>query len=156
MECALSNCTMDSTISHRVDVRDKPGFLHRLMVELAGNALISLEGDLSSFRFPEGNLVAPGTTDALKRATLVPELDFVVLRLASEFIPTIFEQVMKAGLKDKIIHVQIERDGVLELSAYDNIAPKCVVTGPGVSSSLLEDLKKRGVIRNFDVSAPGK
>jgi len=59
---------------------------------------------------------------------------------------------MAAGLKHAIIHVQIERNGVPELGAYDNFHPECVVTGPGVSSVLLEELKNANVLRAFKVA----
>ena len=61
---------------------------------------------------------------------------------------------MAAGLKRAIIHVQIERDGVLELGAYDNFNQECVMTAGGVSPALLEDLKHANVLRDFKVGTP--
>jgi hypothetical protein len=143
---------MTRTISHRLDVRDKPEFLHRLMVELSGNAQLSLEGDLSRCRFTDDVVITRDETPTLKRNTTAPRQDFVVLRLTPETVDPIFKQVMAAGLKHAIIHVQIERNGVPELGAYDNFHPECVVTGPGVSSVLLEELKNANVLRAFKVA----
>jgi len=123
------------------------------MEELAGNAQLSLEGDLSRCRFTDDVVVAREETPTLKRNTIAPKQDLVVLRLTPETVDPIFKQVMAAGLKRAIIHVQIERNGVPELGAYDNFHPECVVTGPGVSWALLEELKKSNVLRDFKVAA---
>jgi hypothetical protein len=62
---------------------------------------------------------------------------------------------MAAGLKRAIIHVQIERNGALEFGAYDNFRPKCTVTYPRVSATLLDELKAKGVLRSFSVASAG-
>ncbi len=141
---------------HWVDVRDKPAFLHRLMTELAGNAHMSLEGDLSQCRWNEELVVVRNETPILKRNTRVPTLDFVVLALTPECVAPVLQQVMGAGLKRAIIHLQIERNGVLELGAYDNFDPDCVVTGPGISQALLQELKNKNILRDFEVAQPGR
>ena len=140
---------MVDRMSHSVNVRDIPAFLHRLMLELAGKAHISLEGDLSRCQLSDGIVVTREETAILKRNTLAPVQDFVVLRLAPETVPTIFKQAMAAGLNRAIIHVQIERNGVLELAAYDNFDPECVVTGPSISPALLSELKNTNVLGEF-------
>ena len=126
-----------------------------MMVELAGDARISLEGDLSRWQFGDDLIASRGEIGVLKRSTLFPRQSFVVLRLTPETVAPIFEQVSAAGLTEAIIHVQIERDGVLELGAYDNFAPGCVITGPGVKLELLEELKSKNVLRDFEVAAAG-
>ncbi len=98
--------------------------------------------------------MAHDETLTLKRNTIAPKQDFVVLRLTPETVDAIFKQVMAAGLKHAIIHVQIERNGVPELGAYDNFYHESVVTGPGVSSTLLQELKKLNVLRDFRVAVP--
>jgi hypothetical protein len=140
---------MVNTMSHSVNVRDKPAFLRRLMIELAGNAHISLEGDLSRCKIGDGVVVTREETAILKRNTLAPIQDFAVLRLVPETVAMIFKQVMAAGLNRAIVHVQIERDGVLELAAYDHFDPECVVTGPSISPALLCELKNTNVLREF-------
>lgn len=148
---------MADTISHQVSVRDKPAFLHRMMVELAGKSHISLEGDLSQCRFDDkGEDLSPNETAILKRSTLWPKQEFVVLRLTSDKVNPIFNAIMRAGLKRAIIHIQIERNGVLELAAYDNFHPECVVTGPGINRTLLEELKSSEVIAGFGAAGYGR
>jgi len=138
-------------ITHLLNVRDKPTFLCRLMGEFVGGQM-SLEGSLSKCKFPEGMIAAHEEIGLLKRGSLHPRQDFVVLRLAPENIAIIFKEVLAAGLSREIIHVQIEYDGVLQLGAYDNFYPECVVTGPAVSASLLDELKSKHVLRGFSTA----
>ncbi len=127
-----------------------------MMVELAGNAQLSLEGNLSRCRFTDDLVITRDETSILKRNTTAPKQDFVVLRLAPETVEPILKQALAAGLKPVkgIIHVQIERDGVLELGAYDNFDDECVATGPGVNRTLLEELRKNNVLRDFKMATP--
>ena len=145
---------MSDAPSHWPDVRDKPGFLRRLMVALAGGAEISLEGNLSRCRFADDLVRSRDDAGTLKRGTLWPRQDFVVLRLEPETIAPIFAQVMAAGLKRNIIHIQIHKGGALELGAYDSFGSGSVVTGPGVSAALLAEMQANGVIRSFAVANP--
>lgn len=144
--------TMSEPITHWLNVRDKPGLLHRLMREFSGGQM-SLEGDLSNCKFADEMVIAWDEVGLLRRSTLYPRQDFVVLRLAPEYIAAIFKEVMAAGLSCAIIHVQIEHGSVLQLGAYDNFHPDCVVAGPAVSESLLADLKSKHVLRDFSLAA---
>jgi hypothetical protein len=139
-------------VSHWPNVRDKPGFLHRLMVELAGDALISLEGDVSHCRFPDDLLVSREKQPVVTGTTPEPVQELVVLRLALETVEPIFKQVMAAGLKRAIKHVKIERNGVGELGAYDNFHSDCVVTGPGINPELLEEVTKSNILCDFKLA----
>ena len=87
-----------------VDVRDRPAFLRRVMFELAGNAQMSLEGDLSRCHFSQDVIVTSDETAILKRNTIAPRQDFLVLRLTSETCDPIWGQAGKY-LKRVIIHV---------------------------------------------------
>jgi hypothetical protein len=146
--------TPEDEVDHLVDVRDKPGFLHYIMAEVAGDARISLEGDLSQCQFPEEMIIARDENPPLRRMTLVPRQDFVILRLTRDTVAPIFQQVLRAGLTRAIIHVQIERGGVLELGAYDNFHPECTVTGAGILPTTLAALKAKSIVRDFTVFAP--
>jgi hypothetical protein len=114
---------------------------------------MSLEGDLSKCKFTDEVVVARDEIGVLKRNTLYPRQDFVVLRLAPESVAPIFKEVLAAGLARAIIHVQIEHGGVLQLGAYDDFHPDCVVAGRAISESLLADLKSKHVLRDFSVAA---
>ena len=142
---------MADGVSHLIKVRDRSAFLRRVMLELAGHAQMSVEGDLSQCHFSQDVIVTTDETAILKRNTIAPRQDFLVLRLTSETCGPISRQAGKY-LKRAIIHVQIERDSVLELGAYDHFHRECVVTGPGISPALLAELKSTNVLRDFEVA----
>jgi hypothetical protein len=145
---------MAQPVNHWPDVRDKAGFLRRLMGEFAGGRM-SLEGDLSRCHFPDDLVLAREETGLLRRGTLYPRQDFVVLRLDPGDIETLFDQVTAAGLSQAILHVQIEVAGVLQLGAYDNFHPRCVVTGPRVSVALLSEMTAKGILRGYEETCEG-
>jgi hypothetical protein len=122
------------------------------MREFSGGQM-SLEGDLSKCKFADEMVVARDEIGLLKRSTLYPRQDFVVIRLEPENIAPIFKEVLAAGLSRAIIHVQIERGEALQLGAYDNFHPDCVVAGPAISEALLAELKSKHVLRDFSVAA---
>ena len=133
----------------RLNVRDKVALLRRLMDEFAGGGRLSLEGDLSKCSFREEQVLAREELGVLKRNTLWPKEDFIVLRLEPETVTPIFKQIVAAGLSRAIVHVQIEQAGTLQLGAYDNFHPECVVAGPAITVELLCDLKSKNVLRDF-------
>jgi len=121
------------------------------MVEIASGQM-SLEGDLSRCKFADDLVIANEEIGLLKRNTIWPRQDFVVLRLEPDTIAPIFKQALAAGLKRAIIHVQIELAGMLQLGSYDNFYPGSVFTGPRVSGALLSELKSNRVLWDFAVA----
>jgi hypothetical protein len=120
-----------------------------MMSHLAGDATISLEGDLRHCSFDASLEVHPSETPEIKRSTSYPVQDFAVFRLSDETVEPIYKQVIAAGLSRAIIHVEIRRHGVLHLGAYDNFHPDCVTTGPAVPTAFLAALISEGLIRSY-------
>ncbi len=141
--------------SYRLVARDKPGLLVAVMRVLAGGAHISFEGNLSRC---SGLLAVPGVfteeTQALRRQTLYPVQEFLVLPLESETIRPILAQVLpRRRLVRDIIHVQIERGARLAFGAYDSFHRDCVVCWPPITPEFLEQLRLRGVLRSWELAA---
>ena len=135
-----------------IDVRDKPAFLRRIIVALAGDAEISFEGDLKSFNFPP-DLVNNFESDSLRRATLIPEMDFVRCLLNHTTVAPILNALGSGKeLVSDIIHIQISVSDRLEFGAYDKFHRDCVVTGSRVPTELLSELKHCGIIRTFELA----
>jgi hypothetical protein len=145
---------MSQDNSHWLDVRDKSALLHRFMVEFAGDTRMSIEGFLEKCQFDEKFEISHAETAVLKRNTIIPKLDFIILQLLPEKVGLIFDQVMKASLDFEIIHIQIESKGVIVLGAYDNFDHNCVVSGPAASVELLEGLKQKDIIRGYGIATP--
>lgn len=113
---------------------------------------MSLKGDLSTCEFPDSAIVSHDEVGVLKRNTIWPKQEFIILQLSPDTVGPIIEQIMAAGLSRRIIHLQIERDGEILLGAYDNFHRECVVTGPQVSPELLNELQSDRVIKSFEVA----
>ena len=130
--------------------RDKPGLLRAMMRELAGDAHISFEGNLSKCTFPAILTPADEETPALMRHTAVPRQDFVVVPLEPETVRPILDAVLPNNVfMTDIIHIQIEKAGQLQFGSYDNFHPQCIVAFHGVSTDLLNQLEQQGVIRSW-------
>jgi hypothetical protein len=130
--------------------RDKAALLIAMMKALAGNAHISFEGNLSRCEFPPELHRSVEETATLRRGTIAPVQDFVVLPLEQETIRPILDTVLPdSRFMNDVIHVQIEKGGTLQFWAYDNFHPDCVGCGPDVPRQLLEQLRLSGVLRSY-------
>jgi hypothetical protein len=141
---------------YRLVPRDKAGLLIAMMKALAGNAHISFEGKLLQCEFPPELDRSTEETATLRRGTIVPVQDFVVLPLEQETIRPILDTVLpNSRFMNDVIHVQIEKGGALQFGAYDYFHPDCVGCGPDVPQQLLEQLRLGGVLRSYQVQRLG-
>lgn len=134
-----------------IDARDKPGLLLAMMKEFTNRSNISFEGRLGELTFSSWPNATVEETLVLKRHTTSPRLDFVVLPLTAETVKDVWTEVSAKDhlVHEGIIHVQIESNGMLVFGGYDNFHRQCTIAYPGVPIELLEELKRRGVIREF-------
>jgi hypothetical protein len=133
------------TLDSRWLVHDKSRLLLAIMDELAGNAHISFEGNLGNVRLLRLPGASEETTGVLKRNTLWPKQDFVVVPLESSTSKAILSAIGGA-VPRKIIHIQVEKAGVLEFGAYDNFGPDCIFFGTAISRQLIDSLVSQGVL----------
>jgi hypothetical protein len=137
---------------YRLVPRDKAGLLIAMMKALAGHAHISFEGNLLGCEFPPELDQSMEETATLRRGTIFPVEDFVVLPLEPETIRPILDTVLPdSRFMNDVIHVQIEKGGELQFGAYDNFHPDCVGCGPDVPRQLLEQLRLSGVLRSYHI-----
>ena len=133
-------------------VRDKPRLLLALVEELAGNSHISFEGDLQHFNLMKFAGASANETNVLKRNTLSPTQEFVVIPLS----PSMGQQLLAAisrAVPRRILHIQIERDGVLQFAAYDSFDSDCLVWGPALKAEFFESLVSQGVLETMQTKA---
>lgn len=125
-------------------VKDKNKLLAIAMEALAGSSHISFEGDLSALKLSS----IPGSSHAegpvLKRHTIWPQQDFVVVPLETYLVPQIVTGY-GGTLSSRILHVQIETDGRLALGIYDN--PACLLfASPTLPDVLLMRLQTENTL----------
>jgi hypothetical protein len=133
-----------------ISVKDRPRLLLEMMHALRGEGTkVSLEGYLA-----DAELVAlPGAsteeTTVLKRATLSPRLDFLVLPLDEKTEPSIAKAIRsRIPFKDGrgIIHAQIEGGGEIIFAAYDSFH-HCHVKRSAIAPALVSHLTEKRNLR---------
>jgi hypothetical protein len=129
-------------------ILDKPRFLIAAMKELAGAAHVSFEGDLRATKLSKLSNASDAESLVLKRNTLSPKQDFIVVPLETDLIGAI-SSAIGGTIPKSILHIQIEKNGRLELGLYDNFQPKAIFFGPALSPSFLEHLQAEGVVREW-------
>ena len=137
---------------YRLDTRDRPRLLLAMMHALAADdGRISFEGKLSETELAQMAGTACEEDGVLKRATLQPKLDFLVLPLTPKNLSPL-ERVIVSKVafgNGGIIHVQIERHGRMAFAAYDNFDRDCLVAYSDVSPAVLDELIKTRVLRSY-------
>jgi len=118
-----------------------------VMEKLAGHASrMSLEGKLEVFRI----LSFPGATreeaGVLKRNTILPKQDFVIVPLEPLTAPAILKAI-GGRVPRRVRHIQIERAGILEFGAYDSFDPECLFLGPAITSQFIASLVELGILQ---------
>jgi hypothetical protein len=126
-------------------VRDKRRFLIAAFQQLAGSAFVSFEGDLSGTTLAATPGASGDETAVLKRNTLLPRQDFVVLPLETKTIGLIMAAV-GGTVPRSILHIQVEKNGRLELGMYDNFDPKGTFFGPAVTPQFIETLQDESLL----------
>jgi hypothetical protein len=127
-------------------VSDKRRLLLAMMEELAGDAHISFEGDLRALPLFSTPGASQEETVTLKRNTLWPKQDFIVLPLEPSMGKAIISGV-GGTLPRTIIHIQIEKNSLIQFAAYDRFHPECILFGKAVTQAVLESLVSQGIMR---------
>jgi hypothetical protein len=136
-------------IIYRLETRHRPLLLTAMMRALAAeDCKISFEVALSQTELAQMEGVAHEQTGVLKRGTLWPKFDFLVLPLTQQYISAIEKAIeSKISFRTGIRHVQIERNGKMAFAAYDNF--QHVVAYSAVSSAQLDDLTETRVLWSY-------
>jgi hypothetical protein len=134
-------------------VSDKRRLLLAMMEEFAGDAHISFEGDLSALPLSSIPGASQEETGVLRRNTLWPKQDFIVLPLEPSTSKTIISAI-GGTVPNTIIHIQIEKGGTLKFAAYDNFHPQCIVFHSTVKPAFLESLASESIVRPYTERPP--
>lgn len=115
--------------------------------------LVSLEGDLSRCDFSAIRSHRKEETDVLKRQTISPVQDFVVMPLERDTIEIVKRKVFRrVGIRRYVDHIQMEKAGRLVFAAYDQFVAGCVWIEARFGEDSLRKLVHEGVISRFEVA----
>ena len=140
-------------IAYRLRPKHRMGLLLAMMSELAGHgARISFEGRLDQTELMGIDGVSFEEKRKLVREGIsFPPFDFLVLPLTSLTIPKIEKAVISkiAFSYDEIVHVQIEKQGLIAFGAYDGFHEECVVASSAIPTALLSQLVRDNVLESY-------
>jgi hypothetical protein len=136
-------------------VLDKRRLLLALMEELAGGAHVSFEGDLRGLKLWGISDASGEPTAILKRNTLRPKQDFVIVPLEQSMGQRIIAAI-GGTVPGAIIHIQIEKNGQLQFAAYDNFYPGSVNFGSEVKEDFIKSLVSQNIMRPYTERRPGR
>jgi hypothetical protein len=106
---------------------------------LAGGAAISFEGGPGVRGLQRIDGASGDETPILRRNTSWPRQEFVIVPLNSGNTPLIWRGPGGTISRD-ILHIQIQRGGILAFAAYDILRPGCISFGPQIESTFIESL----------------
>ena len=129
-------------------VRDKRRFLAAALAELAGDAQVSFEGDLSMTSLFNVPGASNDETQVLKRGTLSPKQDFIVLPLEADMVRPIMAAV-GGTVPRTLTHVQVQKEGRLQLGLYDNFDPNSMFLGAGLTPSFIATMQEAGILTRW-------
>jgi hypothetical protein len=139
-----------ASTSFSLDVKRPIELVGALISHFGAGGRMSLEGDLSQL---DETVRATGSNKEglkLRRNTISPRQDFLIVELDDETIPLIRQRVLPSvGLNSRVIHLQIENGGKLVFGAYDNFDRECVWVSEVVGVDLLDRLVADGILRSF-------
>jgi len=118
------------------------------MKELAGDAHISFEGDLHGLDLFEIPGASHQVTAVLRRNTLWPKQDFVIVPLEATTIQEIMASI-GGSIPDAIEHIQIEKAESLEFGAYDNFHPHAMAFGDALTETFMASLVSEGLLEHL-------
>jgi len=152
---SLTATILDMGQTYRLRVKNKPDLLFAMMRALADDtARIAFEGRLAGTELFSMAGASHDETVVLRRNTIQPRLDFVVFPLTpasvSQLETAIRSKVAFNG-QNGIVHVQIEKDGVVAFAAYDQFDDECVVVA-AVRVELLDELVSNRVLHSYVAS----
>lgn len=139
---------------YRLRTKHRPELLFAMMHALAGEDVwISFEGRLAHTDLVKIEGISFEETEVLRRGTLWPVLDFLVLPLKPALLATIEKAVVSKIAFSRnagIIHVQIESRGEIAFAAYDEFHEECVTAFSAVPEKLLAELVEKRVLYSYE------
>jgi hypothetical protein len=140
---------------YHLHAKHRPHLLWAMMQALAGrDARISFEGRLSHTSLVRIKGARFEENEVLRRETVHPQLDFLVLPLTRVSLPSLALEALKIAFGDcaGTIHVQIENHGKIAFAVYDLFHEDCAVAYPGVPLALLDELVEKGALRSYKIA----
>ena len=129
-------------------VRDKRRFLAAALAELAGDAQVSFEGNLSGTSLSDVAGASSDETQVLKRNTLWPKQDFIVLPLEIRWCGRSWRQWVELCQRVSSMYKSKKRGGS-NLVCMTSFSPDSMFLGPGLTPLFIATLQEAGVLTHW-------
>ncbi len=137
---------------YRLTVRRPIKLMEALLDVFGTGARLSLEGDLSKCNLRGIPVLSTEPSGVLVRHTLSPRQDFVIILLDETTKDQIKRQILPVvGIRNRVHHVLIERDGRLVFVSNDWFEEGSVWVSNHVTEELLAALVESGALRKYEV-----
>ena len=129
----------------------RPVQLVTLLIErLCGNAEMSLEGDLSFIHTQHLPSSSTEPTNLLPRSTIQPDVGFIIVPLECSSKERLIRSILpQAGLRTRIYHIQIQKNGERMFAAYDRFDADCVWLGAWAEEVWLTTLVQADILHSY-------
>jgi len=139
-----------STTGYNLVVKRPIELVALLLERLCGNAQISLEGDLRCVDTRQIQPISLEPTNVLPRSTTQPIQDLIILPVEPDTKAILIGSILpQAGLRTRIYHVQIQKDGERMFAAYDRFTEDCVWLGAWADEAWLTSLVNASILRSY-------
>ncbi len=130
---------------YRLDVHRPITLLGTLLRHFAGNAQISLEGDLSQCDLQGIQGMAKYEPKNCGSG------EGVILPVELSTLDDIIRQILpRAGVRNRIVYIGIEKDGKPVFNSYDGFSKGFVLLTTGVGEIFVKDLVVNRIISNYE------
>jgi len=116
-----------------------------------GDSLMSFEGDLSAVDFTKIAGLFRDETAALKRNTIAPRQDFVVLPLTQENVNILTARIFpRIGIRCRVLHIEVEERGHLVFGTYDQFSSDGTWITAAVGEEFVTGLVREGAVASYE------
>ena len=136
----------------RLEVRDCQGTLWAFYGEYEGQSVASFEGDLADLKLEELPGALSQETNALRRQTIEPQLDFITVPINPDTVRDLKRRLATHGVlgrDGRVIHTQLAVGDDLLFIACDNFHDECTVASTTVPEQFLKVMQGHGLLRAY-------
>lgn len=135
-----------------MQVRKPIEFLSGIIMHIVGEAVMSMEGDLSrcSFEDLEGYGTEPVPPLKIYRLMASGGYDYAIFTISdrnkNKLIKSVFPRI---GLRTHVWHIEIAQNGILIFGSYNNFHPKCAWLDKSIGDGILQAMVNEKIVLSY-------
>jgi hypothetical protein len=137
-----------------LQVRKPIDFLCRIIAHIEGEALMSMEGDLSRCCFDEFEGYRSEPIPPFKKNTIWASgrHDFAVITINEANKDKVIKSLLpRIGLRMHVWHIEIAQNGIKLFGSYDNFDPECVWLDRSFGEEIVQAMLNERIILGYEL-----